>query len=120
MKQEEDNPRLKEWKRKLAEGKKNLEPPKRRRSRKIVIEDKDTPGLLGKLKRLKNDWIGTPKSHKGGDWDRVGRILGLIVLFNLIAFCAVMLVVDISLFTKPTVVPPGEAPTVFDRAQKYD
>ena len=119
MKQEEDNPRLKEWKRKLAEGKKNLEPPAPT-SRKIVIEDKDTPGLLGKLKRLKNDWIGTPKSHKGGDWDRVGRILGLIVLFNLIAFCAVMLVVDISLFTKPTVVPEGQAPSVFDRAQKDD
>ena len=96
MKQEEDNPRLKEWKRKLAEGKKTVE--------KKALE-------IG---------IGTPKSHKGGDWDRVGRILGLIVLFNLIAFCTVMLVVDISLFTKPTVVPEGQAPSVFDRAQKDD
>ena len=96
MKQEKDNPRLKEWKRKLAEGKKTVE--------KKALE-------IG---------IGTPKSHKGGDWDRVGRIIGLIVLFNLIAFCTVMLVVDISLFTKPTVVPQARRRTVFDRAQKDD
>jgi len=73
------------------------------------------------LRKFK-EGVGTPESHQkpDGGWQTTVRIAQMIILVNLIIFCAVMAVVDISMWTKPTVVPEGQEPSVFDRAQKYD
>jgi len=57
------------------------------------------------------------------DWNKVQRIVAWIVILNLMAFCTVMLIVDIAMWTEPTAATPIDPPqdsTVFDRAQKYD
>lgn len=61
--------------------------------------------------------------NKMGNWQTAYRIAQLIIIFNLIAFCTVMLIVDISLFTRPTVetpLPAKETPTFLDRADKEE
>lgn len=66
-----------------------------------------------------NKWYG-PLKKGMKDTNTVALILQRIVLVNLIAFCFVMAVLIIARLTTPTKVPPPDAPSVFDRAQKYD
>ena len=91
---EEPNERLKEWRRKLG---------------KIA---KDNIGPLA------------PK-HAAPDSDtsRVVWIIQVIVLFNLIAFCTVMVIVDLAEITKPnakTQVEKPEPPNAFERGIEQD
>jgi hypothetical protein len=55
-------------------------------------------------------------------WQLFQRVVQLIAIFNLAAFCLFMLVMILSKATMPTVATPVERQdsTVFDRAQKYD
>jgi len=76
-------------------------------------------------KKLKQN-IGplAPKhAAKDSDTSKVVRILQWIVLVNLIAFCTVMLVVDIAAVTKPSASTPlekPEPPNAFERGIEQD
>jgi len=62
-----------------------------------------------------------PKKMK--DWTLAVRIAQRIVLINLIALCTVMVFLILERMSEPTAatpLPPQEAPSVFDRAQKND
>ena len=76
-------------------------------------------------KKLKQNVGPLAPKHaaKDSDTSRVVRILQLIVLVNLIAFCTVMAIVDFAVLTKPTVETPvakPEAPNAFERGIEQD
>jgi hypothetical protein len=125
---DEDNPRLKEWKRKLRESQQQQQqqqqqPPDKPEPRRIIIEAKPDSWRYRLLQR----WykiVGRPEDQVnpfGKDVHIVVGILQRIVLVNLIAFCTVMVFLIIVEATKPTPATPVEkpqAPTVYERAQK--
>ena len=60
---------------------------------------------------------------KGSDTSRAVRIIQLIVLVNLIAFCTVMAIVDLAEITKPNASTPlekPEPPNAFERGIEQD